>query len=204
MDLPTLSDTPLSHPNCCLSLSNTLLKTLHDLFRNDAKAARPTSEVILSVGCGSGLLESLLQSYITQREKDDPAVTIPKQVEGAEVATDASTIMSYLPEDRANTVKGTWALCRRAEDAGALLFVYPRNVDLVSRYVNAFLGYDKARTIVWLGPQADWDVFRPAFEQHRGPGGARLKLLEGSRCGVGEYEMMAVLQAPDLDLDLSP
>ncbi|KAK8105783.1 uncharacterized protein PG998_003742 [Apiospora kogelbergensis] len=198
MHLPVLSDTPLCHPNCCLSLSTPLLETLKsELYRNDVdNAGKPPVPpgLILSVGCGSGLLENLLHSHLT---RGDPDVAEVLSVEGAEVATAATTIMSYLPEDRANTVPGTWALCRRAEDATALLFVYPRSVDLVKRYVDAFFARDKARTIIWLGPQADWDVFRPALEGHNGPlPEAPLKVREGSSCGVGEYEMMAVLQAP--------
>ncbi|KAK7956676.1 uncharacterized protein PG986_005898 [Apiospora aurea] len=198
-DLPVLSDAPLSHPNCCLSLSSRLLETLKTLFRNESRGsgeAEPSSfsGLVLSVGCGSGLLENLLHTYLTQEE---PKMT-SMRVEGAEVATDASTIMAYLPEDRANTVAGTWALCRRAEDATVLMFVYPRSVDLVRRYVDAFLGWDKVRTIVWLGPQADWEVFRPELEkQHWLLETTQVTIREGAECGIGEYEMMAVLQVID-------
>ena len=144
---------------------------------------------MLSVGCGSGLLESLLHSSLTQQKEP---LTTPMRVEGVEV-TSAAT--SYLPEDRANTVAGTWALSRRAEYAAALMFVYPRSVDLVKRYVDAFFGNGKTRTIVWLGPQADWEVFRPALERQHGQSEAQLTIREGSECGIGDYEMMAVLQS---------
>ncbi|KAK8090641.1 hypothetical protein PG994_000146 [Apiospora phragmitis] len=197
--LPVLSDTPLCHPNCCLNLSTRLLETLKHLFRNDSSRRKePPSGLVLSVGCGSGLLASLLHSYLTApQEDDDPMTTM--RVEGAEVATAApTTMMSYLPEDRTNTVAGTWALCRRAEDAAALMFVYPRSVDLVQRYVDALFGRGrKVRTVVWLGPQADWEVFRPALEgrQHESSSSeVRLTIREGSDCGIGAYEMMAVLQ----------
>ncbi|KAK8051507.1 hypothetical protein PG993_002892 [Apiospora rasikravindrae] len=195
-DLPALSDTPLSHPNCCLSLSSRLLETLKSLLRNGSCCGgeEPSSGLVLSVGCGSGLLEALLHTYLTQEE---PKMTTMR-VEGAEVATAASTIMAYLPEDRANTVAGTWALCRRAEDATVLMFVYPRSADLVRRYVDEFLGWEKARTIVWLGPQADWEVFRPTLEkEHWLLETTQLMIREGAECGIGEYEMMAVLQVID-------
>ncbi|KAK7927643.1 hypothetical protein PG985_004641 [Apiospora marii] len=191
MDLPILSDAPLSHPNCCLSLSTRLLENLEDLFQDDSSTSGgepPDGRLVLSVGCGSGLLESLLQAYLTQEEP----VTTTMRVEGVEVASAAT---SYLPEDRANTVAGTWALSRRAEDAAALMFVYPRSVDLVKRYVDAFFRNGKARTIVWLGPQADWEVFRPALEGQHRPSEAQLTIRGGSECGIGDYEMMAVLQA---------
>ncbi|KAK8059818.1 hypothetical protein PG996_009748 [Apiospora saccharicola] len=202
MDLPVLSDAPLSHPNCCLTLSTRLLQTLKDFFQDDSSSSvgeRPES-LVLSVGCGSGLLESLLHSYLTQEEaQEEPvvAMTTAVRVEGVEVASATS---SYLPEDRANTVAGTWALCRRAEDAAALMFVYPRSVDLFKRYVDAFFGSGKARTIVWLGPQADWEVFQPALEGQHGASKAQLTIREGSDCGIGDYEMMAVLQAPERDI----
>ncbi|KAK7982056.1 hypothetical protein PG988_004294 [Apiospora saccharicola] len=177
--------------------------TLKDLFQDDSSSSsgreRPES-LVLSVGCGSGLLESLLHSYLTQEEaQEEPvvAMTTSVRVEGVEVASATS---SYLPEDRANTVAGTWALCRRAEDAAALMFVYPRSVDLFKRYVDAFFGSGKARTIVWLGPQADWEVFQPALEGQHGASKAQLTIREGSDCGIGDYEMMAVLQAPERDI----
>lgn len=195
-DLPALSDTPLSHPSCCLSLSTRLLETLKDLFQDDSGSGGESPGLVLSVGCGSGLLESLLHSYLTQEAQEGSVVTTTTRmrVEGVEVA---SATASYLSEDRANTVAGTWALCRRAEDATALMFVYPRSVDLVQRYVDAFFGNENARTVVWLGPQADWEVFRPALEGQQVLSKARLTIREGSGCGIGDYEMMAVLQTTD-------
>ncbi|KXJ86206.1 hypothetical protein Micbo1qcDRAFT_237133 [Microdochium bolleyi] len=78
--LPDLSATPLRHPDCCLSLSTTLLSQIAAACatteRDDSQSSthqqqprqqpgrRVRDRVILSIGSGSGLLEACLQRYI--------------------------------------------------------------------------------------------------------------------------------------------
>ncbi|KAH9897435.1 hypothetical protein F4778DRAFT_783018 [Xylariomycetidae sp. FL2044] len=173
MSLPDLTDTPQRYPNSCLTLSHQLIHTL------DQHLGQPVaSGLVLSVGCGNGLLEAHLHGSLAGR-----LIT----VEGVEVA---GTDITYLPEERTNSVPGTWALCRRAADADALMFVYPRSAKLVESYVREFVrGEGNIRIVLWLGPRADWEVFRDALTME-GEGFSTL-LVEGSECGVGEYEMLA-------------
>ncbi|KAI1073858.1 hypothetical protein F5B20DRAFT_565680 [Whalleya microplaca] len=179
MDLLVLSDTPQRYPGCCLSLSNELLNHLGSLFKNHAK-----SGLILSIGSGTGLLEELLHAHLNK----EPNCKL--RVEGVEVP---STNI-HLPEDRINVVNGTWAICRRAADSVALVFVYPRSAELVNSYVDSFLqkpGYVKLA--LWLGPKADWEEFAACF---RVPGFEVEELQDG--CGLVEYEMMTVLRQPKI------
>lgn len=185
MELPLLSDKPVRHPKCCLSLSQPLLDTLGRVLQENLDPPG----LVLSVGCGTGLLEELLHRHVAAGGL---------RVEGVEVAGEDAhgVFLAYLPEDRAHTVPGTWALSRRAADAAALLFVYPRSEGLVRRYVQQARETAPGgggRLVLWLGPAADWDVFRGALED-----GGRLRTVRtaaGPECGANEYEMMAVLKA---------
>lgn len=189
----------MRHPKCCLSLSQPLLDTLARVLQEHLDPRG--GGLVLSVGCGTGLLEELLHVRVAGGNG--------LRVEGVEVAggggggaggADAEGL-AYLPEDRANTVPGTWALSRRAADADALLFVYPRSEGLVRRYAEARAsgsdggGGGGARLVVWLGPAADWEGFRGALEGGDGGGLRTVSTAVGRECGVSEYEMMAVLEA---------
>ncbi|KAI9369583.1 hypothetical protein BJX61DRAFT_536303 [Aspergillus egyptiacus] len=135
-----LSPTPL--PNCCLSLSRPLLTTLSTLLPSNP------SSFTLSIGSGSGLLEALLMHR-------HPTL----HIEGVEVSP---SVNLYLPEENLNIVSGTWELCPRAADAGAWMFVYPREPGLVRRYLDEFAG-GKVEKVVWLGPKADWEDYSRVF-----------------------------------------
>ncbi|KAK1145555.1 hypothetical protein N8T08_004113 [Aspergillus melleus] len=167
-----LSPTPTAFPNCCLSISTTLLSHLASLLPQ-------TPSFTISIGSGSGLLEALLSLQ-------HPDVSI----EGVEVN---STVNRYIPEQHMNIVHGTWDLHPRVKDAAAWMFVYPREPNLVSRYLNEFVG-GQAKVIVWLGPRADWADYEPCF---RGSAVfADVQVQED--VGLAEFETQSLIKAPDL------
>ncbi|EKG17087.1 hypothetical protein MPH_05659 [Macrophomina phaseolina MS6] len=169
MALPTLSDVPTHHPDCCLSLSNNLFSILTHTIST-------VPGPILSIGSGSGLFEALLASRTTSR-----------MIEGVEVS---SSVNKYLPEESAYVVGGTWHLCPRARDAAIWVFVYPRVPALVKKYFEA-LGSTSVKLAVFLGPKADWADFQDAFEAS---GFLSPEIIE--KCGLVPYEMMAIIRKP--------
>lgn len=187
----------IRHPDCCLSLSLKLLDVLTRTFTGSGNptSAQLLSACILSVGSGSGLLEAALIAHAAAASRP-PRLTI----EGVEVRQPESQVPvnRYLPEPFYHTVRGTWDVSPRLNDDAltGLMFVYPRQPALVSRYVRATAeekgGSSSVWTVVWLGPVADWDEFRPCFEG----GGASAFTVEtrtGWDTGLEEFEMMAIM-----------
>jgi hypothetical protein len=118
-------------------------------------------------------------------------------IEGVEVhQQDDAQVNRYLPEQCYHTVRGTWDLSPRLRDADVcgLMFVYPRQVELVRRYVESvsLLQAQHVRHIVWLGPQTDWADFQDAFT---GVSKSSLRILSGDEAGLDAFEMMAILQS---------
>ncbi|PSR78130.1 hypothetical protein BD289DRAFT_377027 [Coniella lustricola] len=181
--LPPLSDEPRRFPDLCLSLSRTLICSITDLLD------LPDGSLVLSVGSGSGLLEAHLQAHWASK----PGCT--REIRGIEIRTapSARPVNKWLPENLSSTVRGTWELSPELSSAGALLFVYPREPSLVDRYLLAAAknGNGHAlRTVIWLGPQADWETFEGCFRDVAGF--APLQIAQN--CGTAEYEMLAVIQ----------
>ncbi|KAL4880199.1 hypothetical protein BJY04DRAFT_81958 [Aspergillus karnatakaensis] len=135
-----LSSSPRAFPNCCLSISTTLLAHLHALLPK-------LPSFTLSIGSGSGLLEAL----VTTRHLD-------VLIEGVEVN---SSVNIYLAEQAMNSVSGTWDLLPRAAEAKAWMFVYPREPKLVTKYIERY--GDGLGMIIWLGPRADWADYEGCF-----------------------------------------
>ncbi|KAJ1333245.1 hypothetical protein MN608_03235 [Microdochium nivale] len=134
--LPSLSAAPQRHPDCCLSLSTTLLSRILAAataegsgcgeYRHQSQLRR--DRVVLSIGSGSGLLEACLQRHIDGDGDNDvdshgnrSAGTGRLVVQGVEVHQQISSDSSagpqkqqqvalnrYLPEHRRSTVMGTW------------------------------------------------------------------------------------------------
>ncbi|KAJ5815448.1 hypothetical protein N7474_007225 [Penicillium riverlandense] len=171
---PPITKTPTRHPTTCLAVSTPLLSTLRRIL--------PQKPLFtLSIGSGAGLLEALL----AQHDHDhDLSATIA--VEGVEVG---SAVNRYIPEQDMHVVPGAWAVSGRALAAAAWLFVYPRDVGLVARYLNISRGRDGERDlesgsggggrgegenegndpavnvqlVVWLGPRVDWPDYENVF-----------------------------------------
>ena len=162
---------PTHLPDCCSSLSVSLLKHLASLLP-------PDPALTLSIGSGSGLLEALL---LYQR----PAVDL----KAVEVPT---TNNKYMPTDRFQTVNGYRDLCDSAADASAWMFVYPRDVWLLREYVQAF-GGQKCHLIIWIGPRAD--------QLESGFFGEMWAKEEMEECGLKEYEIMALWRRRSMDND---
>lgn len=160
-----LSSSPTRFPDCCLSISTTLLTTLITLLPK-----KPA--FTLSIGSGSGLLEGLLSNF-------NAAIS----VEGVEVA---SSVNRYIAEENMHVTGGAWDLYSRARQAKAWMFVYPREPKLVSRYIEIY-GEGDVEVIVWLGPKVDWVDYESCF---RGSAFAELEVLE--EVGLAPYEIAVV------------
>ncbi|KAJ3462899.1 hypothetical protein MRS44_007685 [Fusarium solani] len=192
LELPSLQDAPIRHPNCCLSFSSKLIEILTRIFSSTANPDETST--VLSIGSGSGLLEALFLAHV--KAKDDSGAP-SFNVEGVEVQqlSGKPPVNRYLPEQAIYTVRGTWDVVSRLQDPDvtALMFVYPRQPTLVAEYIKAIDEQDlRIQTIVWLGPMADWDVFEPCFlaNEHQ----ANLEKIQGEDAGLDGYEMMAVLR----------
>lgn len=188
MDLPNLSDTPTRHPDFCLSISTKLLHTLTTILTTNGPDTNHDL-LILSVGSGSGLLEAHLLNHLTSIS--GPSST-KFTLQGVEVRSSPTTapVNKYLPEHHSTTVRGTWELSPLLEAADTLLFVYPRDPALVSRYLSARPA--SLRVVIWLGPRADWEVFGGCFAGLEGFGD--VDVVEGESAGVADFEMVAVVR----------
>lgn len=141
--LPQLTEQATVYSGCCLALSTRLVAHVCSLLP-------PPPSLTLSIGSGFGLLEALLIA----------APHRPNLV-GVEVVPSPNV---YLPAPLHRLVLGTRFLDPLAAEARAWLFVYPRRVALLDEYMAAF-GRDSGcvQSIIWLGPQADWEDYLPCF-----------------------------------------
>ncbi|GAM88861.1 hypothetical protein ANO11243_068950 [Dothideomycetidae sp. 11243] len=133
---------PQHHPDCCVALSGGFIELL-------ASHLPKSPELVLSIGCGSGLLEFLLQS------QDDRLDLRAIEVDRA--------VPQYLPESCVSIVDGTWATHPVASEAAAWMFVYPREPKLVRLYIERHMS-PLLRSIVWIGPRNDWSDYERLFE----------------------------------------
>lgn len=133
--LEHISNEPQQFAGCCLAISKPLLYTLLSTLPQGP-------DLILSVGCGSGLLEALLLHL------DRGGINLL----GVEVP---SCECPYLPAERLLRVDGTRSLHPDAILASVLVFVYPRVPALIASYLNVCVG-GALEKLVWLGPRSDW------------------------------------------------
>lgn len=138
-----LSPSPTRFPDCCLAISSTLITSMVSILPK-----KPA--FTLSIGSGSGLLESLVS------HSDDNT-----SVQGVEVG---SAVNRYIAEEDMHVVTGAWGLFPFAQHATAWMFVYPRDPKLITRYINTY-GDHAVELIVWLGPRVDWPDYEPRFRQ---------------------------------------
>ncbi|KAK1712010.1 hypothetical protein BDP67DRAFT_357167, partial [Colletotrichum lupini] len=167
--LPPLTNEPRRHPDSCLTLSRPLIKALHAQLP-------PAPELSLSIGSGTGLAEALLDSLTDTQDpstREDPQasqelpVPRPLNLTSIEIAPSPN---KYHRNHR--TVPGTWALDPAAAEAKAWMFVYPKQVALVRKYMEAFASGSSGsgekgvavETVLYVGPRMDWDDFRGALE----------------------------------------
>ncbi|KAJ5458429.1 hypothetical protein N7475_009817 [Penicillium sp. IBT 31633x] len=173
MDLSQISDQLLPSPkrfaDCCLGISSTLITGITALLPK-----KPGFTI--SIGSGSGLLEALIVH-------NDQNVTVV----GVEVD---STINRYIDEEDMNIVGGGWGLCSIARQAAAWMFVYPRDPNLVTKYIDAF-GDQAVDLIVWLGPRVDWPDYEPRLCQS-----PFSELSFPDHIGLTPYETLVVARRP--------
>ena len=110
----------------------------------------PTPALTLSIGSGFGLLEALLI-----------AAPLSSNIVGVEVAPSPNT---YLPRANHRVVRGTRFHEPLAAEAEAWLIVYPRRTGLVNEYLTTY-GNGVVQKIIWIGPRADWDDYKPCFAE---------------------------------------
>lgn len=168
-----LTTEPKHHPECCLSLSHRLFLRLTDLVREELEASRGDF-LLLSVGCGTGFFEAALNAHLQEQN------LFQTRVEGVEVA---SADTQHLSSELVHRVRGTRDICRRAEAADILMFVYPREGELVKRYCTQF--GKNIRMVLWLGPRADWVAQQDLLHNIDGFNGP--VLLENP--GLASYEI---------------
>jgi hypothetical protein len=160
---------PKHHPDCCMAISQSLLHNLANLFPLGPAIS------VLSIGSGTGLLESMLSQIL-----DDSY-----DLCGVEVSPDVN---KYLPEQNMFFVGGTWDFCPQASKSHVWMFTYPREPKLITQYLEL---HDHANLskIIWLGPKMDWQDYEGVFSSSRF---SRLTVLED--CGAAAYEMVVVAE----------
>jgi len=167
--LAEVGDEPQQFAGCCLAISKPLLQALASALPRDP-------DLILSVGCGSGFLESLLLQML------------PGQLNlfGVEVP---SADCEYLPLGRVIKVPGTRALHSDAIFASVVMFVYPRVPELIASYVNAFAD-GALETLVWLGHRSDWaDCEKILYDSF-----VDVNVVQDA--GLPDHEIMVVATSP--------
>ncbi len=165
-----VSDEPKLFPGCCAGLSRPMLKTLASrLPRHPA--------MVLSIGCGSGLLEGLLLLLDTDEKVN---------VYGVEVA---ACVNKHLPERRLLRVPSTSSLHPEAWLASTLLFVYPRQPTLLTRYIENFV-HGALEQVVWFGHRSDWPEIEDVLTSYFNG----IEVVEGP--GMMEYELLVCATSP--------
>lgn len=164
MEYSGLSDEPKQYPYCCASMSKLLIDTIKTLLPQ-------TPNVCYSIGSGTGFLEASV--FMSSDGLLD--------IRGVEVSR---AVNKYLPTDKSLSVMNTSSLHPEAKNAKVLLFVYPRDPVLVSRYIHS-CDTHVLETVVWIGPRSDWDDYEkiiatPFFES--------VQVI--SDAGVAYYELL--------------
>nr|POF17330.1 hypothetical protein CFP56_65197 [Quercus suber] len=161
--LSQLTLEPRAFSDSCASLSWPLITALTTRL--------PVSpELVLSVGCGAGLLEAMLL-HATQSKIN---------IRGVEVLSCAN---KHLPAQNFWQVATTMSIHPDAVLASALMFVYPRQPTLIARYLETCMS-GAVEQVIWLGHRSDWpdassllQKFFTSLEYTEGPAVAAYELL---------------------------
>ncbi|USP80703.1 hypothetical protein yc1106_07977 [Curvularia clavata] len=162
--LPQLAASPTTYSGCCLALSTQLVAYIRSLLT-------PPPCIAVSIGSGFGLLEA----YIMTGNHGFHVI-------GVEVEPSPN---KYLPSSHHRIVHGTRFLEPLVAQATTWLFVYPRRVGLVQEYMAAH-GQGSVEKIIWAGPKADWDDYKPCFA------GWHLHEQDAGAIGGQPWELIAV------------
>ena len=167
--LARVDDEPQQFAGCCLAISKPLLQILLATLPQ-----RP--DLILSVGCGSGLLEGMLLR-LSRDELNLYGVEVP------------SCDCAYLSPKQVLRVTGTRSLHPDAILASVLMLVYPRVASLIASYIEACAG-GALEKLVWLGHRSDW----ADCEKIVGDSFAKVDFI--SNAGLPGHEIMVVATLP--------
>ncbi|CAJ2504252.1 Uu.00g116460.m01.CDS01 [Anthostomella pinea] len=186
---------------------NTLITTTTATNTQPNPSQKRPTPTILSIGCGNGLSEALLQDQLPSAD-----------VIGVEVQ---SATVRYLDEHHVRLVRGTWDIAAEAEDVDVWVWVYPREPRLVRAYLEKFglatvtttrttstappgsaemdagptptstpTNRPRVWRLVWLGPRVDWEDYEPVLRAS--VFGDHVEVFCGSEGGLAAEEMMAV------------
>lgn len=164
-----LPENPHHFPDCCVAISRALIYNLISIFPSAPKR-------IISIGCGSGLLESMI--LMASHSSLD--------LIGVEVN---AKVNRHLPIDACDTVSGTWATYPNASNASTWMFVYPREPRLLALYLQKHVT-KSLEQIVWIGPRNDWTDYHDVFAAG---GLSDITMLEDGL--VAAYEAVVIVKA---------
>lgn len=173
MDLE-LHDKPRHLPELCCGVSQPLMGLLLDHLPTDGS-------LVLSIGCGSGLLEAMLlrAARTSGRALGLSGVEVP------------SCVVHYLTAESVLRVAGTRDLHPEAMLATTLMFVYPRKPALVASYIKD-CSNGALECVVWIGPSSDWQDSQHLLSRTF----TDVKVWEGLEAGLPTYELVAVASGP--------
>lgn len=175
--LAQVVDEPQQFAGCCLAISKPLLSTLLSTLPR-----KP--DLILSVGCGSGLLEGMLLET-----SHDGLNLFGVEVPSCECA--------YLPAERVLRVSGTRARHPDAILASALVFVYPRVASLIASYIETCAD-GALEKLVWLGHRSDWaDCEKIIFESFND-----VNVIH--KAGLPAHDIMVIASSPKSRITRTP
>lgn len=142
LELPLLSQDLAKYPGLCMFLSSQVITSLTGFL--------PTEPLLtLSIGSGTGLLEAILSE------------SGKHGIECVEVESYRHT-PKYMQDSAMHYVRGTWETSPRALDAQVWLFIFPREPELLRKYVAAY-GDGNVEHILYIGPRGDLEAFRNAI-----------------------------------------
>lgn len=144
-DTLQLPASPTYFADCCVPISKELIDVLHSELGNAQGS-------ILSIGCGSGLLERFLLDH-ADKELDIVGIEIP------------TCQIQHLPESRVIRVRDTHQLHEDAILASTLMFIYPRASSLIWRYLQLCRKSALEKVVLWT-TCTDWQELRPIFTEH--------------------------------------
>lgn len=167
--LLSLSSAPVSASHADSSLSSILVFTLCDILPH-------SPALTISIGHGHGLLEAYLL-------KASPTLNLL----GIDVVNNAP---QYLPEPQIRILTSRTALPVEAWVTEAWMFVYPKDMGLLGRYLQAY-GRGAVSAIIWIGPRMDWEDFERGIPEE----GWTREVPQVN--GLKEYEALVVWRKED-------
>ncbi len=163
-----LGNDSVHFPDLCPAVSKPLIKII-------VESLPPAPALILSVGCGSGLLEAMCL-------EGGKALNL----HGVEVP---DCHVKYLPDTSVLRVASTSSVHEKAVLATAVMFCYPRKSELVARYLDVCTG-GALEQLLWFGHRSDW----PEMEMLLLVAFCKVESIDGP--GMADSELIAIATMP--------